>query len=872
MGRKWTEQAIIARIDAISERGGDLSYTGLAEAGLAGMYAAAREAFGSWRAGIQAAGLPPHVASRRERWSNAKVLNRIKALHKQHGCLSSQTGVSCDRRLWNAANRRFGSWRDAVTRAGFDYDDFLHSWANDAYHGVAFEGFVEGVLDAAGVRHERHPRFEHPGDDRHWVIPDFVISEGVWWDAKLNPHSPHVDACVQRYLLHADWLTIVHLVGRRESEDRVTFLPAAELLDQLRDDIEDEHFVQLQQALVNLEAKKPNRTQLDHWASRWTRQAVLDAIVELAEQGVSLAAKSVREVQPRLYAAVHSKNCFDGWYNAVALAGFDAEAIERQAHQEGGEARRIYSEAYLRERIGELQGADADLSQVGLRERNPGLLGAICRQWGSVSGALNAMGIDPDDHRRQQAWSADLVRDRLAELADVEGRLLLRHVVEDANLYQAVRRFFSDVEEAARSAGLELYRHPWVGGERPWLAPDGTFVRRGLEEAVLARHREGLEMSCVAVLRDDPRLLAAVRQHTGGWYELLREIKLPVDAIRAETNERRRKWSQESIVDELKHLHAAGADLSVTGMRAEGRLRVMAIADLRFGKYTHALEAAGIDPESVRRPRRRFSRWTPERIVTEVRALHAAEADLSVTGMLEAHPRLYASACITHFGSWAATLQAAGIDPESVQRRYYHWPEPRILEELAAFQQAYPDASPGDLRRDHTNLYEAARRRFGSVDAACDRAGLPRLQRRTQSWSRQRILDEIRALHAAREPMWDAAVRTAHGRLHSRATSRDFFGSWQSAVAAAGLDYDAILAAKQAAFEPRWTQDRIKEAIRERVRNGQSLAPSKVKKDDGALLVAAVKKSGFGGWHQAVEAAGFVYADFVKARRSRGKT
>ncbi len=237
--------------------------------------------------------------------------------------------------------------------------------------------------------------------------------------------------------------------------------------------------------------------------------------------------------------------------------------------------------------------------------------------------------------------------------------------------------------------------------------------------------------------------------------------------------------------------------------------------------------------------------------------------------VLDAHPKLYSSACVTHFGSWSATLKAAGIDPESVRRRNHRWPDNRIFEELTTFHQANPDASPGDLRRAHPSLYEAARKRFGGVDEACDHASLPKFRRRRRSWSRESILDEIRRLHAADEPMWDAAVREAHGPLRSAATSRDRFGSWRAAVTEAGLDYDAVLAARRAAFEPKWSHDRIKDAIRERVRNGQSLAPSKVKKEDGALIVAATKKSGFGGWREAVEAAGFVYSDLVKARRSR---
>jgi hypothetical protein len=47
--------------------------------------------------------------------------------------------------------------------------------------------------------------------------------------------------------------------------------------------------------------------------------------------------------------------------------------------------------------------------------------------------------------------------------------------------------------------------------------------------------------------------------------------------------------------------------------------------------------------------------------------------------MLETHSKLYGSAVVTYFDGWADALRSAGIDPQSVKRTHYRWPDDRIL-------------------------------------------------------------------------------------------------------------------------------------------------------------------------------------------------
>lgn len=81
-GRKqWTPDRIIEEIQRIEVLHDDLSYTAMCERGQAGLYAAARKTFGSWKHAVIAAGVPLHRADRqfhKERWTKEKVIARIQ--------------------------------------------------------------------------------------------------------------------------------------------------------------------------------------------------------------------------------------------------------------------------------------------------------------------------------------------------------------------------------------------------------------------------------------------------------------------------------------------------------------------------------------------------------------------------------------------------------------------------------------------------------------------------------------------------------------------------------------------------------------------------------------------------------------------------
>ena len=85
------------------------------------VYAAAERFFGSWKEAITACGLDYDEIRKYKEWDNARIIQCIKNYAEQDVSISSIDMQHKDKSLYMAAVRRFGSWGKAVTAAGLDY-------------------------------------------------------------------------------------------------------------------------------------------------------------------------------------------------------------------------------------------------------------------------------------------------------------------------------------------------------------------------------------------------------------------------------------------------------------------------------------------------------------------------------------------------------------------------------------------------------------------------------------------------------------------------------------------------------------------------------------------------------------------------------
>ena len=128
-------------------------------------------------------------------------------------------------------------------------------------------------------------------------------------------------------------------------------------------------------------------------------------------------------------------------------------------------------------------------------------------------------------------------------------------------------------------------------------------------------------------------------------------------------------------------------------------------------------------------------------------------------------------------------------------------------------------------------------------------------------WTKDKLIEEIRRLHSQGVDLSPTAIQKTHSALFSSARSRSHFGSWRTAIEAAGLDYDDLKRIKQ-----RWNRDEILTRIREMHAQGHDLLDPKFKVKNRSLYLAACAHRYFGSWRRAVQAAGLNHEEMRESR------
>jgi hypothetical protein len=141
-------------------------------------------------------------------------------------------------------------------------------------------------------------------------------------------------------------------------------------------------------------------------------------------------------------------------------------------------------------------------------------------------------------------------------------------------------------------------------------------------------------------------------------------------------------------------------------------------------------------------------------------------------------------------------------------------------------------------------LVHAGSRYFGSWPSALVAAGLKPNQRR---WSAERVIQELQA----RFPDGQARGNTAKQDQSLTFTAKKYFGSWQDALLAAGIE----------PRQPKWSEARVIEAIQDGYVQGRPIEVAGF--GDKCLEHGARRR--FGNWPAAVAAAGL--RDVYQRRR-----
>ncbi len=368
----------------------------------------------------------------------------------------------------------------------------------------------------------------------------------------------------------------------------------------------------------------------------------------------------------------------------------------------------------------------------------------------------------------------------------------------DQALTVAAAKYFGSWGRAMSAAGLGAL----VRKTRKWTKQD-------VIEGILARKEQGLPLKNVA--SDDKPLARAALSKFGGWREAVLAAGLEPEP--------RGIWNREMVLEGIQRLHAEGIPLD--RIRHYDKSLVSA-AVRQFGNWGNAVRAAGFP-----RPRTTRRQWTKQLVIEAIRQRH--RQGRSLTGVSKEAPSL-AAAALNCLGGWHKAIVAAGLEPK-VRRS---WSKEIVIREIQArHQRGLPMTN---MPKHDATLSGAAGHYFGSWKSALVAAGLePRLQK----WSRQRVIEEVKAWVASGRPL--SQVWTEYVSLTGAA--RRHIGSWHEVLEAAGLESEP---------QKRWSEQRVIEELQAWHRGGSSGKELGTKYRG---LKTAVQRY-FGHWHDALAAAG----------------
>lgn len=149
-----------------------------------------------------------------QKWTKERIIEEILNLHRKDIPLTTSYIKNNYQSLYDGANNWIGSWAEAVTAAGLNYEEIREDRYKASYCGQLFEKLVDKLLLDIRVVYEK---YEH----EIWN-PDYVLKNNVWMDAKLSQWTVFESKTIERYREHCKMLTIVYMRGRRgEISDKI---------------------------------------------------------------------------------------------------------------------------------------------------------------------------------------------------------------------------------------------------------------------------------------------------------------------------------------------------------------------------------------------------------------------------------------------------------------------------------------------------------------------------------------------------------------------------------------------------------------------------------------------------------------------------
>jgi hypothetical protein len=178
---------------------------------------------------------------------------------------------------------------------------------------------------------------------------------------------------------------------------------------------------------------------------------------------------------------------------------------------------------------------------------------------------------------------------------------------------------------------------------------------------IVSMYESGENLNYSSIANTNLSLLRAATRYFGTWEAAVNFAGLDYDQIR-----RYKSWTRERIVARIQELHKQGVDLSWRNvcLNVDPQLAAAATKKSHFGSWREALEASGLDYDSIRR----YREWDDQRVLQMVREFHAKGKGLNAKNMEQEDITLI-TAARRRFDSWHQALTAAGLDYRQIVQR-----------------------------------------------------------------------------------------------------------------------------------------------------------------------------------------------------------
>lgn len=238
-------------------------------------------------------------------------------------------------------------------------------------------------------------------------------------------------------------------------------------------------------------------------------------------------------------------------------------------------------------------------------------------------------------------------------------------------------------------------------------------------------------------------------------------------------------WSEEEIINRIRSLSNQGRPINLAAVAAAGEWYLIRASTHYFGSWRKAVEAAGFNYDDVRAD----IRWTPEKVIQEIRRLRRRRKDISSRATQLQYPDLFAGAVRKRlFGSWEKAIEASGVPYDRV-RKYHNWSDDRLRAGIRALEAAGVRLNARSVHTADHRLYYAACHRYRSWGKALHALGynVKEIALR-RPWSADDVRAHLKELHQKGVHLSDNNVRRLHPALHAAACRT--FGTWTRARAA----------------------------------------------------------------------------------------